>query len=151
MQTKNGGDKLCKLSWSLQVSSECLWTQCSSDADAKTSDITCHCIAEYIQELNMHHGLYSAVVRSLQHYDRLQSHSHATSSCHQEPSSLQVSDLSFSGSSDPNYSVTAFAASHQLLISHSGGSRESHDLSVSPLWAGSVLTWACTFSLGHWF
>lgn len=30
----------------------------------------------------MHHGLYSAVVRSLQHYDRLQSHSDATSTSH---------------------------------------------------------------------
>ena len=37
-------------------------------------------LAEYIQELNMHQGLYSAVVRSLQHYDRLQSHAGATTS-----------------------------------------------------------------------
>lgn len=88
----------------------------------------------------MHHGLYSAVVRSLQHYYRLQSQSHATSSCQQEPSSLQVSDLDFSGTSDPEYSVTAFAALHQLLISHSGCSTQPHDLSVPPLWAGSVLT-----------
>ena len=78
----------------------------------------------------MHHGLYSAVVRSLQYYDRLQSHSHATSSCQPKPSSLQVSDLGFSGTSDPEYSVTAFAALHKLLISHSGCSRQSHDLSV---------------------
>ena len=28
----------------------------------------------------MHQGLYSAVVRSLQHYDRLQSHADATTS-----------------------------------------------------------------------
>ncbi|DBA74265.1 hypothetical protein WJX77_002438 [Trebouxia sp. C0004] len=36
--------------------------------------------AKYIQKLNMHQGLYSAVVRSLQHHDRLQSHSSATAS-----------------------------------------------------------------------
>lgn len=39
-----------------------------------------HLCAEYIQELNMHHGLYSAVLRSLQHYDRLQSHADAAAS-----------------------------------------------------------------------
>lgn len=52
--------------------------------------------AEYIQELNMHQGLYSAVVRSLQHYDSLQSHSSATSSSQDRLTSQQVPELSFS-------------------------------------------------------
>lgn len=46
--------------------------------------------AEYIQELNMHQGLYNAVVRSLDHYDRLQSHSGATSSSHSKANTSQV-------------------------------------------------------------
>jgi len=50
--------------------------------------------AEYIQELNMHQGLYSAVVRSLQHYDRLQSHSSATSSSQDSLTSQQVPEMS---------------------------------------------------------
>ena len=53
----------------------------------------CH-PAEYIQELNMHQGLYSAVVRSLQHYDRLQSHSSATSSSQDRLTSQQVPEMS---------------------------------------------------------
>lgn len=36
--------------------------------------------ARYIQELNMHQGLYSAVVRCMQQCDRLQSHASATTS-----------------------------------------------------------------------
>lgn len=50
--------------------------------------------AEYIQELNMHQGLYSAVVRSLQHYDRLHSHSRATSSSQDRLTSQQVPEMS---------------------------------------------------------
>ena len=45
--------------------------------------------AEYIQELNMHSGLYSAVVQSLQHYDRLHSSSEATTS-YSSPNSTKV-------------------------------------------------------------
>ena len=55
-------------------------------------DLMLCCAAEYIQELNMHQGLYSAVVRSLQHYDRLQSHSSATSSS-QDRFSQQVPEM----------------------------------------------------------
>ena len=44
----------------------------------------------------MHQGLYSAVVRSLQHYDRLQSHSGPTSSSQDRFTSQQVPDISVS-------------------------------------------------------
>ncbi len=57
-------------------------------------DLMLCCAAEYIQELNMHQGLYSAVVRSLQHYDRLQSHSSATSSSQDRLTSQQVPEMS---------------------------------------------------------
>lgn len=85
MQTQNGNGKLWKLSCSLPVSISCTpphILHCGNHI--KTSWMTLEhlhrLLAEYIQELNMHQGLYSAVVRSLQHYDRLQSHAGATTS-----------------------------------------------------------------------
>lgn len=53
-------------------------------------------VAKYIQELNMHHGLYTAVVQSLQHYERLQSSSSATSSAGSS-SSIEVSEAARAG------------------------------------------------------
>ncbi|KAL3133543.1 hypothetical protein ABBQ38_007394 [Trebouxia sp. C0009 RCD-2024] len=44
----------------------------------------------YIQELNMHQGLYSAVVRSLQLYDRLQSHAGTAASTATPPTSTNT-------------------------------------------------------------
>jgi len=126
-QTQNGGSKLCRLSWLLQVSVwnhschnltatcpfvvieniMCLISQNASSASQSPNlhthstcrlvmlDLMLCCAAEYIQELNMHQGLYSAVVRSLQHYDRLQSHSSATSSSQDTLTSQQVPKMSF--------------------------------------------------------
>ena len=55
--------------------------ECRTEALLTCHDVMSWCYAaEYIQELNMHHGLYTAVVRSLQHYDRLQSHAQAAPS-----------------------------------------------------------------------
>ena len=48
-------------------------------------------VAGYIQELNMHHGLYSAVARSMQHYERLQSHGKASASGKLQVSGSEVS------------------------------------------------------------
>jgi len=124
-RTQSGGSKLCRLSWSLQVSewrhscpnltatcplvvmenNMCLISQNASSASQSPNlhtHSTCRLVmldlmlcraAEYIQELNMHQGLYSAVVRSLQHYDRLQSHSSATSSFQDRLTSQQVPEL----------------------------------------------------------
>jgi len=80
-------------------------------------DLMLCCAAEYIQELNMHQGLYSAVVRSLQHYDRLQSHSSATSSSQDRLTSQQVPETSvFPGHIQCSLICQGFWEQHTNLV-----------------------------------